>query len=99
RAWAEIIGGVVIGIWSMGAGAAAERQLQRLAHWKGGPLGEELSTLVTHVPEVVIRDDGGGLWAGWSRIRSRGHQKLLRVSGALSRSLYDRALLLGWSQP
>src|SRR3989442_18890 len=44
----------------MRADAAAERQLQRLAHWKGGPLGEELSTLVTHVPEVVIRDDAGG---------------------------------------
>ena len=60
----------------MRAGAAAERQLQRLAHWKGGPLGEELWTLVTHVPEVVIRDDAGGVEPVLKKIRGRGHPKL-----------------------
>src|SRR2546428_5432089 len=33
-------------LWSMRAAAAAERQLQRLARGKGGPLGEKLLTLV-----------------------------------------------------
>src|SRR2546428_5000000 len=60
-------------IWPMRVGAAAERQLQRLARGKGGPLGEKLLTLVTHVPEVVIRNDAGGVDAAFHVMHGPAH--------------------------